>query len=143
MDGTNTVFALAAAPTPIASLQLFRNGLQQMSGVDFTLAGNAITFLAGNVPKPSDILQAFYRIPGTGHSATFADAEVPSGTANGTNATFTLNAAPNPMLGLKLFKNGMLLVQNGDYTLSGATITFTSAQVTPQAGDSIIAYYRY
>jgi hypothetical protein len=36
-----------------------------------------------------------------------------------------------------------LLAQNGDYTLSGTTVTFTSTQVTPQAGDSIIAYYRY
>jgi hypothetical protein len=143
MDGSNPVFALAGAPAPGGSLQLYRNGLQQISGVDFTLAGNTITFLSGNVPKPSDTVQAFYRTVGTGQTATFSDAEVPSGTVNGTNATFTLSAAPNPMLCLKLFKNGMLLAQNGDYTLSGTTVTFTSAQVTPQAGDSIIAYYRY
>jgi uncharacterized protein YoxC len=143
MDGSNTLFALAGAPAPGGSLQLYRNGLQQMSGVDFTLAGNTITFLSGNVPKTSDTVQAFYRTVGTGQTATFSDAEVPSGTVNGTNTTFTLSAPPNPMLGLKLFKNGMLLAQNGDYTLSGTTVTFTSTQVTPQAGDSIIAYYRY
>jgi hypothetical protein len=143
MDGSNTVFRLAAGPAPAASLQLYRNGLQQMSGVDFTLVGNTITFLSGNVPKPSDVIQAFYRTPGTGQAATFSDAEVPSGIVNGTNPTFTLTAAPNPVLGLRLFKNGMLLAQNGDYTLSGKRITFASAQVTPQPGDSIIAYYRY
>src|SRR5206468_10812599 len=124
------------------SLQLYRNGLQQLTGVDFTLAGNTITFLSGNVPKASDIVQAFYRIPGTGQAATFSDAELPSGTVNGTNLIFSLAAAPNVVLGLRLFKNGMLLAQNGDYTLAGKLITFASAQVTPQVGDSIVAYYR-
>jgi uncharacterized protein YoxC len=143
MDGTNGIFTLATAPAPAASLQLYRNGLQQMSGIDFTLSGSTITFLNGNIPKTSDIIQAFYRIPGTGQTSTFTDAEVPSGTVNGTNLTFTLTATPDPVLSLKLFKNGMLLKQNADYTISGATLTFTSAQVTPQAGDSILAYYRH
>jgi uncharacterized protein YoxC len=143
MDGSNGTFALTAAPAPAASLQLYRNGLQQMSGIDFTLSGNTITFLNGNVPRASDIVQAFYRVPGTGQTSTFTDAEVPSGTINGTNPTFTIAAAPNPVFSLRLFKNGMLLAQNADYTVSGTTLTFTSAQVTPQVGDSIIAYYRH
>ncbi len=143
MNGTNAIFSLATAPTPVASLQLFRNGLEQMSGIDFTLSGNTITFLNGNIPKPSDIVQAFYRFPGTGQTATFSDAEVPSGIINGANTIFTLAAAPNPVLSLKLYKNGMLQQQNGDYTLSGTTVTFTTAQVTPQPGDSIVAYYRH
>lgn len=143
LDGTNAIFTLGAIPTPAASLQLFRNGLAQMSGIDFSLAGNVITFLNNNVPKPSDILQAFYRTIGTGQTATFSDAEVPSGAVNGTNASFTLAATPNPPLSLRLFKNGLLLQQNGDYTLSGATITFTTPIVIPQPGDSIVAYYRH
>ncbi|MGI9071144.1 MAG: hypothetical protein ACR2JB_07455 [Bryobacteraceae bacterium] len=143
MDGNNGTFALAAAPAPAASLQLYRNGLQQMSGVDFTLAGSTITFLNSNVPKASDIVQAFYRVPGTGQTSTFTDAEVPSGTVNGTNPTFTIAAAPNPVFSLRLFKNGMLLAQNADYTITGTALTFTSAQVTPQVGDSIIVYYRH
>src|SRR6202030_3702849 len=32
MDGTNAIFSLAAAPSPAGSLQLYRNGLQQLSG---------------------------------------------------------------------------------------------------------------
>jgi uncharacterized protein YoxC len=143
MNGNNGTFAFTAAPAPAASLQLYRNGLQQMSGTDFTLSGSTITFLNTNVPKPTDIVQAFYRFPGTGQTATFSDAEVPSGTVNGTNPTFTLVVAPNPVFSLRLFKNGMLLAQNADYTLNGTTLTFTSAQVTPQVGDSIIAYYRH
>jgi uncharacterized phage infection (PIP) family protein YhgE len=143
MDGSNGTFTLAAAPGPPTSLQLYRNGLEQANGTDFTISGNTITFLNGNVPRSTDIVQAFYRVPGTGQAATFSDAEIPSGPINGTNATFTLAAAPNPVLSLKLYKNGMLLQQNGDYTLSSARITFTSAQVTPQTGDSITAFYRH
>jgi uncharacterized protein YoxC len=143
MDGSNGTFTLAAAPAPAVSLQLYRNGLEQASGTDFSLSGSTITFLNGNFPKSTDIVQAFYRVTGTGQAATFSDAEVPGGTIDGTNKTFTLTATPNPVLSLKLYKNGMLLQQNGDYTLSGATITFTATQVTPQIGDSIVAYYRH
>jgi len=143
MDGTNAVFTLSASPSPASSLQLFRNGLAQMSGIDFTLSGNAVTFLNGNVPKSTDILQAFYRVSGIGQTATFVDAETPQGTINGTNLTFTLAAPPNPVLSLKLFKNGMLLAQNADYTLSAGTVTFTTVAATPQVGDSLVAYYRH
>jgi len=38
VDGTNATFALSYAPTPSASLLLFRNGLLQKAGVDYTLA---------------------------------------------------------------------------------------------------------
>ncbi|MBV9303869.1 MAG: hypothetical protein JOY62_12930 [Acidobacteriaceae bacterium] len=141
-NGTNAVFTLAASPAPPVSLEIYRNGLAQMFGVDFSLSGNTITFLNGNVPKSSDIIQAFYRMAGTGQTATFSDDETPGGAINGTNPTFTLSATPNPVLDLKLYKNGLLLQQNGDYTLSGSTITFTQMAM-PQTGDSLVAYYRH
>jgi len=62
VDGTNATFALSYAPTPSASLLLFRNGLLQKAGVDYTLAGSTVTFLAGSVPQPGDSLQASYRV---------------------------------------------------------------------------------
>jgi hypothetical protein len=62
VDGTNGTFALSYAPTPSASLLLFRNGLLQKVGVDYTLAGSTLTFLAGSVPQPGDSLQASYRV---------------------------------------------------------------------------------
>lgn len=143
INGTNAAFALASAPSPTGSLELYRNGVLQAAGVDFTLSGTAITFLGNSIPQTGDVLQAYYRIPGTGQTAAFADNETPAGTINGTNLTFTLAAAPNPALSLRLSKNGALLVQNADYTLNGLTITFSSASVTPQAGDSIVASYRH
>jgi hypothetical protein len=61
LDGANRVFTLSAAPAPAASLQLFRNGLLQRLGTDYTLAVNTITFLPASAPRAGDILQATYR----------------------------------------------------------------------------------
>lgn len=62
-DGSNTVFTLTGAPTPAASLLLFRNGILQKPSADFTLSDNQVTFLAGAIPALGDVLFASYRIP--------------------------------------------------------------------------------
>jgi hypothetical protein len=61
IDGINTAFTLALAPSPIASLILFRNGLLQVHGFDYAIAGNAVTFFGGSIPQPGDQLLASYR----------------------------------------------------------------------------------
>ncbi len=143
MNGVNTAFTLASAPAPTTSLTLFRNGVLQRVGIDFMLSGSAITFAAGSIPLSSDYVRAYYRTPGTGTATNFNDAELPSGTINGTNLTFTLAAAPSPAASLTLYKNGVLLTQGADYALSGATVTFANTTVAPQAGDSVTASYRH
>lgn len=62
MNGTNAAFTLSMTPTPATSLLLFRNGLLQKMGVDFTLNGSSVSFQAGSVPQPGDLLQASYRV---------------------------------------------------------------------------------
>jgi hypothetical protein len=145
MNGTNAAFTLSQSPSPASSLELYRNGLVQTVGVDYTLSGKAITFLTADVPVSGDVLQAYYRVSSgtaTTNSSSFADDETPTGTINGTNLTFTLVAAPSPTSSLRLYKNGMLLQQHSDYSLSGSTVTFVSA-AAPQTGDSVVAYYRH
>jgi uncharacterized protein YoxC len=142
-NGTNTAFTLANPPAPTTSLTLFRNGILQQVNFDFTLSGSAITFAAGSVPQADDYVRAYYRTPGTGTATDFNDAELPSGTINGTNLTFTLAATPSPAASLTLFKNGVLLTQGADYVLSAATVTFANTTVAPQAGDSLTASYRH
>jgi hypothetical protein len=61
IDGINTAFTLGFAPSPIASLILFRNGLLQVHGFDYAIAGNAVTFFGGSIPQPGDQLLASYR----------------------------------------------------------------------------------
>jgi len=63
--------------------------------------------------------------------------EVPSGTINGSNVTFTL-AAPPSAAGISLFQNGLLLKPTTDYSLSTATITMVAAPLT---GDTLLANY--
>jgi hypothetical protein len=144
INASNVSFTLANTPSPVGSLMLYRNGLEQTSGVDYSLAGAVLTFLAGSTPQVGDILAAYYRLPGTSSTtASFVDASVPVGVMNGVNLIFTLSSAPNPAASLKLYKNGVLLMQGGDYTLSGLTITFTSTTTAPQSGDSLICAYRH
>lgn len=71
----------------------------------------------------------------------FADEEIPTGLINGTNVTYTLVHTPNPAGSLQLYLAGLQQWQNasGDYTLSGATITFALA---PTLGP-LLAWYRF
>jgi len=61
LNGTNAVFALAHAPQPVASMQLFRNGILMTRFVDFTISGSAVTFVSGQIPAAGDHLTAWYR----------------------------------------------------------------------------------
>jgi hypothetical protein len=74
--------------------------------------------------------------------ATFVTREVPSGTVNGSNPTFTL--ANTPTAGSEhVFTNGILqdAGAGADYTISGATMTFLTGSI-PLAGDKIRVSYR-
>jgi hypothetical protein len=72
---------------------------------------------------------------------SFATREVPSGLINGSNAIFTL--ANTPTAGSEeVYLNGILqdVGAGNDYTISAATITFTSA---PSSGSKVLVSYRY
>lgn len=73
-------------------------------------------------------------------TTNFVFNEVPSGTINGTNVTFTL--ANTPTSGkVTLYKNGLLLTPTTDYTISGSTITYVVAPNTTGGTDSLEAHY--
>jgi len=59
-DGNGT-FTLAYAPTPAASLLLYRDGVTMRAGVEYTLSGSTITYTAGNNPLTGSWHRAFYR----------------------------------------------------------------------------------
>ena len=64
VDGANDSFLLASVPNPASSLALYRNGILQKAGLDFTLVANTIQFLPASVPQPADTLLAAYRVTG-------------------------------------------------------------------------------
>lgn len=61
-DGSNTQFTLSALPDPPASLTVFRNGVLQKTGQDYTVNAQALTFVFTSVPQAGDTLLAFYRV---------------------------------------------------------------------------------
>jgi hypothetical protein len=113
------VILLTAAVTTISISQIRGNG---------ATAAVLESTATGNVWLPITSLPA----------SSLPQADVPTGTINGTNAVFTLASAPTG--GLLLFRNGLLQQSGSDYTLSGSTVTFLSTAI-PQAADSLVAYH--
>ncbi len=100
----------------------------------------------GSIPgNPTDCVKVNGTSGPCGSSSSlgvaFVDAEVPSGTLNGTNLTFNLSQTPSPATSLELFRNGVLMDAGLDFSLSANTVTF-SAIATPQPNDVMLAYYR-
>lgn len=84
----------------------------------------------------------FQTINASGGLATtnFVYNEVPSGTINGTNVTFTL--ANTPTTGkIQLTKNGQTLAPTTDYTISSGTITYAVPPTTVGGTDVLMAFY--
>lgn len=70
---------------------------------------------------------------------TFNDDVTPTGTIDGSNATFTISPAPSPAASLQLFLNGVLQYRGTDYTLTGGTIVYTTP---PTVGSVHACWYR-
>lgn len=66
--------------------------------------------------------------------------EVPSGTIDGTNRTFTTSKSPYANSYLTLYLDGVAQTQGVDYSLVGQTIYFAALSV-PRAGDSLLCTY--
>lgn len=61
IDGTNAVFTLPQAPSPISSLMLFVNNARVSRGVAFNLEGATITYVQGYIPHAGDTHICSYR----------------------------------------------------------------------------------
>jgi hypothetical protein len=72
VDGANTTFTLSATPNPATSLAVYRNGMLQKAGQDFTATGNTVQFIVADAPQPGDTLLASYRLSGS--SSTTSEA---------------------------------------------------------------------
>jgi hypothetical protein len=57
----NAVFTLVSMPSPVGSLELYRNGLLQLQATDYQISTNTITFFLASVPQTGDLLTASYR----------------------------------------------------------------------------------
>ena len=64
VDGANGSFTISAVPDPVSSLAIYRNGLLQKAGSDYTFSGRTVQFVASAIPQPGDTLLASYRLGG-------------------------------------------------------------------------------
>lgn len=119
--------------------------LRTSKGVGFGIGRAAVINESGQIDaavgSPSDCL----RVDGTTFSCsnlTFVDNELPTGSINGINATFSLTNAPSPVASLNLYRNGILMTAGVDYQLTGTSVVFFSTS-TPQLGDILRASYRH
>lgn len=113
-------------------------------GTGFSNSRAAVISNTGTLNAASGNLTDCIRVDGstfpcTGGTPGYNDAETPTGAINGTNTVFTISAAPNPTASLAVYKNGQLLRSTSDYTLSGTTITMTTA---PRTGDALSVWFR-
>ena len=111
-------------------------------GAGKILMGNASgvatpTTLSGDISVDAN---GVVSVTGALKNSSFIFGEIPSGSINGSNATFTLASVPVAN-SEALFYNGTRLIRGSgeDYTISGATITMVA--YVPQPGDKVIVDY--
>lgn len=124
---------------------------------DYLIPGTGITIgvttpIAGPPPAPvidyvtkntANILLGSYdftgaSVVGLNVSGSAARRFIPSGTINGANTVFTFVSFPSDHTAAAIYRNGVLLTETDDYTVSGTTVTFVTA---PKSGDHLFAYY--
>jgi hypothetical protein len=160
VDGTNMSFSLASTPVPASGLSLYRNGLFQKTGFDYTLTGSNVQFMAGATPQPGDTIVASYRVDGTGSLslgglttsppaiATVGFAQVicsSTGTSTSSVTQASLGSCTAPA---NLFKPGDRIEVRFDFTHQGTSSGFDfrvrwggtmMVQRTAQPGDAVTA----
>lgn len=87
-----------------------------------------------------DYFRRYLDDPGDTQVINFSDAEIPVGTVDGVNVTFSLSAIPSPGSSLKVWVNGLRLEPFIDYSIVGSVLVMVTA---PIVGDAWFVDYRY
>jgi len=152
---TGTVVGPASSTTTIQISDVvgLSNALavRPTEGAGFAIGRAAVINTSGGIDGAAGNLGDCVRVDGSsgpcggtsgGVLPLYSDGETPTGTITGVNTTFQLASVPSPAGSLNLYRNGLLMKQGTDYTLSANTISFFLAS-TPQPGDTLLASYRY
>jgi hypothetical protein len=140
LDGVNKSFSLASTPSSPASVMLWVNGQLMTQGTnrDYTVSGRSITFLPF-APSSDDILVTMYtRVTETKQIAINESVEM---LTNLTGLYLRIARSPNPSSSLMLFRNGQLLTQDSDYTLTGREISILNNAI--ELDDVFLSTYSY
>jgi len=126
INGSNTTFTLAFAPSPAASLDLYLNGLLMKQGTDYTVSGNTISFLAASTPQPGDLLVASYRYANPSNPlGTLASPQVICSTGGASTSSTTLTLLGSCTIPAGLLTVGDRIEVQFQYSHSGSATGFT------------------
>jgi hypothetical protein len=131
INGTNTVFTLPQFT--LGTTMVYLNGLRQKIGSDYAET-NDTTITMVTAPHTLDTLVADFVVAGNALVA----GEVPSGTVNGTNTTFT-TANSYATATTSVFRNGLREQLNIGYTESGGNAIVFSTP--PLSTDLVVVDY--
>lgn len=122
-DGSNQYFVI---PQISNDLLVSVDGVLSKNSVEFKNCGGLVEFLSGNIPGVGQELAAYSSGNGQFSQQTL------SGTVNGSNKDFTFSAGPTDAGAVIVCLNGVVQVKDVDYTISGATVSFTDAPIVGQ-----------
>ena len=135
VDGSNATFTLAGAPSQPSSLSLFRNGVLQQVGSDYTLTGSTVQFLAGAIPQLGDTLMAGYRLasgaPLVGPQITGVPEIICSG-AGAASASTNFTSVGTCIIGANVLQTGDRVEIHFDLAHQGTTVGFEFKSVWGQ-----------
>ncbi len=125
-NGALPTFTLTNAPSPTGSLALYRNGVLQLQGADYSLANKAITFFSGSVPLTGDSLLASYRYANPSNPlSSLAGAQVVCSSSGATTNATVLTQLGTCTIPAGLLSNGDRIEVQFHYGHSGSTTGFT------------------
>ena len=141
VNGTNTAFTLSATPNGSAGVIVILDG-QVLPSSAWSLSDTTLTL--ANAPAVGQSVYAWYIINSSSSTNPLAVAqETPAGTANGSNATFSLTGKPSTQDSTTVYVDGAIVPEVG-WSLqsggSGSKIIFNSDYI-PAAGQDVYCVY--
>jgi hypothetical protein len=115
-NGSTTAFTISSGRS-VEDVLVFVNGFQLTPTTDYTISGTTLTFQTA----PANNAEITYRYLPLGGAYTSANF-----TGNGSATTITIDAG-RAVADVLVVVNGLTLVPTDDYTISGTTLTFSTA----------------
>ena len=126
INGSNSAFTIANTSADPTAVMLWLNGQLLTPGSDFTVSGNNITFLCA-APRTDDILLSMYtKVAAVKQFAMNEPVTFPI--VSGITKIRVANV-PYPATSLMIFRNGQLLTQDFDYTLTGRDVAASGWEI--------------
>ena len=132
-NGTTTTFTLSQTSSANSILVLVE-GLVQFHSEDYSVSGTTLTF--GSAPANNEAIEVLH-ISGASTYHFMQYGAIDTFTGNGSTSDYTLSVSANTSTAT-VYLDGLLQAPTTDFTISGTTLSFTSA---PLDGDVVLVYH--